>query len=175
MLLNDIPKRYIKAKISDLSDGLAQKLKTDTDSGVLLWGSPGIGKTYAMAALMRYEIANGFTVSRIHYEELCLKLRDTFNPNATQTEWQIIQPLLQCDKLFIEDVGTTKSIGAKESDFSRKTFLVLIDLRLERCLPTYITSNKSVENLAHSFDARIGDRLRMYEVLELKGKSKRGL
>jgi len=172
-LLEVVPERYIEAEMDDISDKLRADLEKDINTGVLMWGSPGVGKTYSMAALAKKYISEGFLVKRVHYETLCLQLRDTYNPKATQIEWQIIEPLLNCDKLFIEDVGTTKSIGVQESDFSLRTFLVLLDMRLERCRPTFITSNKTVENLAKSFDERIGDRLRTFRVCNLGTKSKR--
>jgi DNA replication protein DnaC len=168
-----VPERYINAEISHLSKGLQKAVEADTNTGILLWGAAGVGKTYALSALARKHIADGYIVKRIHYEVLCLKLRDTFNPKATQTEWSIIEPLLNCDKLYIEDVGTSKSIGNQESDFSLRTFLVLLDMRMECCRPTFITSNKSVENLADSFDQRVGDRLKTFLVIKLGGESKR--
>jgi DNA replication protein DnaC len=173
LLLETVPERYIKAEIAKLPHALQAVFSKEIDTGILLWGAAGVGKTYAMSALAKKYITEGFTVERIHYELLCLRLRDTFNPKAIQTEWGIIQPFLNCDKLFIEDVGTTKSIGSLESDFSLKTFLVLLDMRLEHYRPTFVTSNKSVENLASSFDERIGDRLRIFNVFRLGGKSKR--
>jgi len=39
----------------------------------------------------------------------------------------VIKPLLAADKLFIEDVGTTVSMGKQESDFSLRTFLVILE------------------------------------------------
>lgn len=171
--LEVVPERYIGAEISHLSKALQKAIKTDTNTGILLWGAAGVGKTYSLSALARQHISEGYIVKRIHYEVLCLKLRDTFNPKATQTEWSIIEPLLNCDKLYIEDVGTSKSIGKTESDFSLRTFLVLLDMRMECCRPTFITSNKSVENLTDSFDQRVGDRLKTFYVFKIGGESKR--
>ncbi len=173
VLLAVIPEKYIVAELEHLSAKLRTVLTKEMDVGVLLWGATGIGKTYAMTALAKQHITEGYLVERIHYEMLCLQLRDTFNPKATQTEWSIIEPLLNCDKLYIEDVGTTKSIGQQESDFSLRTFLILLDIRMEHCRPTYITSNKSVENLTSSFDERVGDRLKTFNVFNLGTKSKR--
>lgn len=168
-----VPERFIDAELSHLADSLRNKLSTETKTGVLVWGPPGVGKTYALCALAKDLIQSGFLCARINYELLCLQLRDSFKPSAKHSEWDIIKPLVECDRLFLEDIGTTRSIDSKESDFSLRTLLVLIDLRLEACRATYVTTNKSVENLASSFDARIGDRLRLYRVLKLEGKSKR--
>jgi len=171
--LSVIPERFLNARLEDLQESLRAVLSEERDNGVLLWGAPGVGKTYALCALARHLIAEGFICKRMNYELLCLQLRDTFKPISKYSEWDIIEPLVGCDRLFLEDIGTTKSIDSKESDFSLRTLLVLIDIRLEHCRPTYITTNKSVENLAASFDTRIGDRLRLYKILKLEGKSKR--
>jgi len=64
------------------------------DKGLLLWGAPGAGKTYSMAALARQYISQGFTAARTGYELLCLQLRDTFKSKATETELPVIKPYL---------------------------------------------------------------------------------
>lgn len=171
--LDTVPERYVVAELEDLPEKLQAVFREDIDDGVFLWGSPGAGKTYAMAALAKRYIADGFTVRRTHYEMLCLQIRDTYNPKATQTEWGMIEPLLNCDKLFIEDVGVSRRVGKEESDHSTRTLQVLIDMRLEHCRPTFVTSNKSIESLSQSFDERIGDRLRLFHIFRMTSPSKR--
>lgn len=117
---------------------------------------------------------NGWQVVRVAYDMLMLQIRDTYKPGAKQTELGVIQPLIDAEKLIIEDVGVTVSVGAQESDFSLRTFLVLLDQRLEHCRATYITSNKSVEEIGKSFDARVASRLRQAcEIVQLTGKDRR--
>ncbi len=142
--------------------------------GLFLWSPSGVGKTYAMAAIARRLIWRGRTVARASYEMLCLEIRDTFKPKATETEYGVIKKYLEPEVLFIEDVGTTKSIGEQESDFSRRTFLVLLDQRMEHCRATFITSNKNVGDLADSFDSRIASRIQQAcEVRFLEGPDRR--
>lgn len=172
-LLEVVPERYMVAEMSHLPKKFQEVFATEVAEGVLLWGGVGAGKTYAMAAAAKKYIADGFIVRRVHYEMLCLRIRDTYNRQATQTEWGIIEPLLNCDKLFIEDVGVTRRLGNPESDHSTRTLQVLIDIRLERCRPSFITTNKSLENLTQSFDERIGDRLGMFRIFHMTHKSKR--
>jgi len=170
-----VPPRYLEAQIEHLSAKLQEIIKTlPEDKGLLLWGAPGVGKTYAMAALARHYISEGFAAARTGYELLCLQLRDTFKSKARETELSVIKPLLSADKLFIEDIGTTKSEGNIESDFSVRTLLVLLDWRLENCLATYLTTNRPVEELAKTFDERVASRLlQACEVVKLTGQDKR--
>ena len=168
-----VPAKYGEAEMEDLAQALRAKLEQKIDAGVLLWGAVGVGKTYAMAALAKKFIRLGHTVERVLYEMLCMQIRDTYNRNAKKTELEVIEPLLKCDMLFVEDVGVTRAIGAAETDFSRRTFQVVLDVRIEHERPTFLTTNKSLENLAASFDERVGDRLRTFIVVELRNQSKR--
>ena len=78
------------------------------------------------------------------------------------------------DKLFIEDVGTTVSLDKQESDFSLRTFLVLLDQRLEACQPTFVTTNKALEQLGRCFDDRIASRLiQACRIVKLTGADRR--
>ena len=170
-----VQKRYISAECSDLSEKLLEKIGAlPEDKGLFLWGKPGVGKTYAMAALAKKAIRLGNIVKRISYEMLCLKLRDTFKKNSKNTEYEIIEPLLNADLLLIEDIGTTKSEGNIESDFSVRTLLVILDWRIEHCLPTNITTNRPIEELGKTFDQRIASRLvQACEIIKLSGEDKR--
>jgi len=172
-LLTVTPKKFIAAELRDLSPALSKILTAATETGVVLWGAAGVGKTYALCALAKSLVITGLTVRRVNYELLCLKLRDTFKAAAKSSEWEVIEPLVGCDALFIEDLGASRGIDSKETDFSLRTLLLLVDLRMESCRPTYISTNKSVENLARSFDSRIGDRLRTFAIIKMSGASKR--
>lgn len=170
-----VPELFWKAHLRHLSSGLRKKIQElPDDRGLLLWGQKGVGKSYAMAAIMRMFLVKGKRCRRVLYDFLCLQLRDTYKPKSAQTELGVIQPLIAIDKLFIEDVGTTVSLGRQESDFSLRTFLLLIDQRLENKRATFITTNKNFEELAKSFDERVASRLRACcEIVHLTGKDRR--
>jgi len=169
-----VPNLFLKAHLRDFSKQFQSLLfDREPDQGIVFWGSPGVGKSHCMAALARKFILTHKTCKRITYEMLCLKIRDTYQSNSANTELSVIQPLIDCSYLFIEDVGTTRSIGKTESDFSLRAFLVLLDGRLEACRPTFITTNKSVENLGDSFDERVASRLSSFKVIRMAGRDKR--
>ena len=114
-----IPKLFRSARIEHLSEALQGKITSlSDDKGILLWGSQGVGKSYAMATIMRKFMLEGRKIRRITYEMLCLQLRDTYKTGSTKTELEVVQPLIEADKLFLEDVGTTVSIGNQETDFT---------------------------------------------------------
>jgi len=125
-----------------------------------------------MCALMRHYRLKDFKVERIIYENLCLEIRDTYN--TVHSERHLIKRYQEVDKLLLEDVGTTVGMGGQESDFSLRTFLLILDYRLEHCKPTFITTNKSVDELGKSFDERVASRLReACEIIPVSGRDKR--
>jgi len=172
-----LPELFRSAEISNLGLVLKDKIASlPKDKGLLFWGEAGVGKSYAMAAIIKEIIRKNPTsdIGRIAFEMICLKIRDTYKQGSKSTELEVIKPLIAVDTLFIEDVGTTVSVGESESDFSLRTFLVLLDSRLENCRRTFVTTNKSIEELAKSFDSRIASRLQqMCEIIHLTGKDKR--
>lgn len=168
-----IPERYNNARIEHLPEAIQKA--TDSlpdDMGLFLWGPPGVGKTYSLCAIADKLYFDGWDVKRITWDMLCLKIRNTFNGGGS--ELHIVESMVSVDKLIIEDLGVTVSIGEQESDFSLRTLLVILDNRLEHCRATYLSSNKSIEELGKSFDSRIASRLQQAcKVIKLEGRDKR--
>jgi DNA replication protein DnaC len=123
-----------------------------------------------MAALIRHYIYEGFEVERINFDDFCVQVRSTMSPASKKTEWDLIEPLKDLDKLFIDDLG----IRAKqETDFSYVTLYSILNKRQERQLPTFLSSNKTVAQLGQSFDARIASRLSAALIIEMTGEDRR--
>lgn len=169
-----IPRLYRDAQIGHLAPALQTTLMDlDETRGVYLWGSVGSGKTYALAALCKQFLDTGIWVKRVVWGRLLFRIRQTFSGH--DSEMEIVSPLLSAPKLVIEDIGTAASMNKQESDFAVKTLLMILDSRIEDCLPVFVTSNLSLENLSQTFDARIASRIQQAcEVIELKGKDRRG-
>jgi len=147
-------------------------LNLSSEKGILLYGPPGVGKSYSMCALLRHYIVQGYSVERIVYDELCLKIRHTYT--SGESELRLVRQHQSVDKLLIEDIGTTVGIGSQESNFSLRIFLLILDKRVENLKPTFITTNKSLDELGKSFDERVASRLTAAcEVIPVKGRDKR--
>jgi len=154
-----IPQLFRRAHIRHLGEVVRNKILGLVPArGGYLYGAPGRGKTYSLCAIARLMITEGYNVRRVVWERLSLDIRDTFKSNHT-SELDLIGPLIDCDVLIIEDVGTTTSTGGMESDFNLRLLLTILDSRLESHRPTWLSSNKSVEQLAQTFDDRIASRL----------------
>jgi DNA replication protein DnaC len=169
-----IPRRYENAHMGDVPAKWQETFfELMPNRGAYLYGSPGVGKTYSLCAIARELITEGHSVRRVVWERLMLDIRNTYKSNQ-KSERDLLQPLIDCDVLIIEDVGTTTSLESMESDFSLRTLLTILDSRLEACKPTWFSSNKSVEQLATTFDDRIASRLCEHcKIILLSGKDKR--
>lgn len=162
---------YFDARFVHLDKDVGDKLdELKYGQDVFMYGSVGTGKTYAMAALIRRYVYEGYKCERINFDDFCVKVRSTMGPAATKTEWDLIEPLKEVDKLFIDDLGIRSK---RETDFAYVTFYSLLNKRQERMLPTFISSNKTVDQLAKSFDARVASRLKTALIIELKGEDRR--
>lgn len=162
---------YCEAISEDLEPHLARELlETEYGEDIFMYGPVGTGKTYAMATLLRHYIYEGFDCRRINFDDFCVEVRSTMSPAATQTEWDMIAPMKEVDKLFIDDLGLRSK---QETDFAYVTLYSILNKRQERRLPTFISSNKSIDQLGQQFDMRIASRLSTAKIIELKGKDRR--
>jgi len=169
-----IPPLFAGAHLRSLSKAVKEALLSfDSKIGLVLFGPVGRGKSFALCALARHFILKRKKVVRVSYEMLCLQIRDTYKQGSRLTELDVIRPMMDCDCLIIEDIGSTTSIGRNESDFSNRTIFVLLDSRLEACRPTFISTNKSRKNLEASFDERIASRLGLFKWIGIGGEDKR--
>ena len=169
-----LPPLFQKAHLRHVNPKLADKL-LDTKSegeGALLWGTPGVGKSYALCGLMRFFLMLGFSVRRSTFDDLCLEVRETYT--SGQSEAAIVQKYREPDVLLVEDLGTSVGVGGQESDFSLRLLLLILDYRIEHLKPTYFSTNKSIDDLTAGFDARVTSRLHQAcEIIPVTGQDRR--
>lgn len=172
-LQNLLGLRYWQAKIYHLAPNLKKMFQTlSDDQGVMLWGDVGCGKTYAMSALARRFYVQGWDVKFVRWYELILEIRAA--SIKCGDELRQIEPYVSVDKLFIDDIGVMVGRDSQESAFSLRTLELILDKRLADYRPTFITSNKSIEDLGNTFDARVASRIQeSCIILQTKGRDKR--
>lgn len=162
---------YYEATIETLDQDIQEKLsELKPGQDIYMHGLTGTGKTHAMAAQIRKYVYEGYQCERINFDDFCVKVRSTFSKAAKQTEEEVVEPLKQADKLFIDDIGLRSK---QETDFAYVTFYSLLNKRQERLLPTFISSNKTIDQLGQTFDARVASRLQTALIIEVKGKDRR--
>jgi len=167
-----VESKYADAVMDDVEPEVLEKLRTrESWQDVFLWGPPGVGKTYTMAAMIRAYTGQGYDCMRSSWDEFCCQIRSTMSPASKMTEWDITERLKSVDMLFIDDLGLRSSV---ESDFVYQTFFLTLNKRQERLFPTIISSNKNLDRLRESlFDDRIISRLSTALVIEMEGGDRR--
>ena len=169
-----VPPLYRDAHINGLKPVFRETFfKLSPSEGLFLSSPVGVGKTHALYAFARYFILKGVDVIFYRYEDLLCDIRASYTSDSVVDEMKLLNRLKNVRKLFIDDLGTTSGINV-ETDFSLRTLFNILDHRINYCLPTFLSSNKTIEELGQSFDKRIFSRIAgSCQVLNLSGKDKR--
>lgn len=153
----NMPKMIRKASFDDLEvDGLRQPIvervitwiqqyTTDTNTyhqGMYLYGNYGVGKTYLMGALANELAERGVEVTMVHFPTFAVEMRNSIGNNKVDTLDQI-QIIKASQILIIDDIGAESM-----SSWIRDDILgVILDYRMQNELPTFFTSNFSMQQL----------------------------
>ena len=162
--------KYFKEFMQNYEKGKASK-------GIYLTGSFGSGKTYLIAALFNEMAKKGVKSILIYYPEFLRSLKSSFQTNYSEKFNHIRKvPLLLLDDIGAENV----------SNWSRDEVLgPILQYRMENNLPTFFTSNLTIEELEKSLSItssgvdkvkarRIIERIKQLTViLELISKNRR--
>ncbi len=126
--------------------------------GLMLWGQPGNGKTFAAACIANALIEQeGFFVPSVRMTTFGIILNKLPGLPAQDKE-AYIQSLVSCDLLILDDFGMER-----RTDYAREQVFNIIDGRYLSQRPLIITTNLSLEDLKHPADMverRIYDRVR---------------
>lgn len=143
--------------------------------GLLIHGSPGIGKTYAAFAIAN-EIMQHYqaVVVAVNTIGLLARIRETYNQQDKEAEIDIIRSLEKSSLLILDDLG-----AEQKTDWSTAMLYQIIDARYRSGKPLILTTNLSLEQLQDKLTS--GDTIdrtydRIAEIclpIHVKGKSNR--
>lgn len=164
-----IPKTYRRATLANWQEELSNpgtiavvfSFLKSPDRSLYLYGSVGVGKTFAACTIGNELLESGKPVRFVQVSDLLLRLRDTFS-SETASEMEVLRPLLDVPFLVLDELGDLR-FGSKEiaSSFTTNRILTLLDQRWRDSKTTIVTSNLSLEELVHWVgDERIGSRIR---------------
>jgi DNA replication protein DnaC len=112
-------------------------------SGLLLMGNSGVGKTHLAVAALKELIRRGHTGYFCEYGKLLREIQNSYRPDSETSEISLLKPILETEVLVIDDLGCIKP-----SDWVRDTIGYILnhryaeasrDLTQPRC--TIITTN----------------------------------
>ena len=139
---------------------------------LLLFGSPGLGKTFLSACIARVVSENGHSVvydtaSHIFNQFEAAKFRRDYEEDSGAD----VERYLDCDLLIMDDLGTEML-----TSFVQSTFYQLVNSRLIRGKKTIINTNLKLEEIAQRYGAPVRSRLEgEYELLPFIGDDIRKL
>ncbi len=130
--------KYFKEFVDHYHDGEKPK-------GMYLHGSFGSGKTYLIAALFNELAKKGIKSILIYYPEFLRKLKSSFQTysNEQSNYDEQFEEIKKIPLLLLDDIGAENC-----SNWSRDEVLgTILQYRMENHLPTFFTSNLTLEEL----------------------------
>ena len=128
----------------------AKKFARDPRGWLVLVGGVGRGKTHLAAAIANEVLAGGSPCLFTVVPELLDHLRSTFAPGSDIRYDELFEQVKIVPLLVLDDLGTENA-----TPWAEEKLYQIINYRYNNCLPTVITTNRSLG----SIDPRIASRM----------------
>ncbi|PIE90059.1 MAG: hypothetical protein CR997_08005 [Acidobacteria bacterium] len=128
--------------------------------GMLIMGTVGIGKTHLLCALLGDLIYAGVTdVYFTEMTDLMKKLMFSYNPHTEISEEMVLDPLVKCSVLVLDDLG---SFASDNTQWIINTLVYIFNKRYNFNKPTLISTNyfDEADSGEMTLTDCIGNRLR---------------
>lgn len=159
--------RDTMTKIRDYCIRYAGNFSTNS-ANIFMLGNPGLGKTHLSLSIAKTVLEKGYTVA---YDSIINYLNAINREHYGRSDGDTLSTLLEVDLLVLDDLGSEP-----ENSFYVSTIYNIINTRLNRGLPTIISSNISREEIQSRYNDRIVSRLfTMYDCLRFSGTDVRQL
>jgi len=159
-----IPENYMDASLASFKgyEGIVAKCNEylkNPNRNIMLEGKCGSGKTHIACAIIRELVKSDKQALFMGIPEILMELRSSYKESSQHTEQEIINYLSKVPFLVMDDLGAEKT-----SEYSISSFYLILDNRINRMLPTIITTNLSLGMIEKAFGARIASRLSGFEI-----------
>lgn len=133
------------------------------DENILLYGSPGVGKTFLTHCIARSLLDNMHSVLYLTADEL-VRVFETETFDKEETEGFESRAVYDVDALIIDDLGTEFV-----NSFTSAKIFTCINERLLRGKSTIISTNLSLQDLLDIYSERTFSRISQFRILKLFG------
>ena len=169
--VNGIPKRYLNADLGDFDSTYISPLLTwvsEPKNFSFIYSGAGTGKTHLGVAIAKKIAGNGVESGFVCAPDIFLKLRKSFDRDATESEWDIIKNYRKPIVGIFDDVASNNC-----RDYVVEAWYNIINFRYNECIPSLFTSNYSIEEISSMMGDRIASRLASGLVFKLAGEDRR--
>jgi len=117
-------------------EAFARDYPVGTETGLLVMGPCGAGKTHLAVAALRQIVFRGHTGLFYDYRELLKEIQGSYNPESQSTELGVLEPVLTADVLLLDDLG-----ASKPSPWAMETVGHILNSRYNERRITLLTTN----------------------------------
>ena len=165
---NDTSTYETMCRIYNYCVNYAENFSENSES-ILMTGKTGLGKTHLSLSIASEVISKGYSVIYDSVINLLSKIEREHFGKDNQTD--TLSVIFDTDLVILDDLGTEF-----DTQFNVSAVYNIIDTRINRNLPTIVSTNLSMEQIRKKYEERIVSRLfASYRYLEFKGEDIRQL
>ncbi len=117
-------------------EAFARDYPASEETGLLLMGPCGVGKTHLAVAALRQLMLRGHRVRFYDYRELLKDIQASYNPDHPVSEMSVLEPVLEAEVLLLDDLG-----ASKPSPWALETISHILNKRYNDKRVTLLTTN----------------------------------
>ena len=141
-------------KTLEIAQEFCRKFPFTSKLNLLLYGKPGTGKTFLASCIADDLSQKGFSVIFTTAFGFLNKVL-AYHTALTEEKYQHIAPLIDCELLIIDDIGTENML----KNVTQEYFYLILNERISLKRRTIITTNLDEDELTARYSQRTASRL----------------
>jgi DNA replication protein DnaC len=125
-----------RAQARLIAEAFAREYPQVDQTGLLLMGPCGVGKTHLAVAVLKAACGKGAAALFSDYRELLKQIQASYNPDRQASEMDVLEPVLTAELLLLDDLGSSKP-----SAWALETVGHILNTRYNEKRVTLITTN----------------------------------